>query len=99
MRVQINTELISSAYINLVLLNGKRLEEIPLYFLRNCRYCRGLYITAFRVNRSTTRERYLRDLEFLDSEIAFAQRRKNSCLFTVLTEVKQCVSWGLEVFD
>ena len=85
-------------YVLELLLHHVKLMEIPQRLLRDRRYCRRLYITAFRADRATTKKQYLLDLAYLDAEIEQAQFREDFVLMDMLRSVQEVVCWGVESF-
>lgn len=81
------------------LLIGKiRLMDIPTWLRLDYRRCYPIYITAFRVDRGTSKERFKEDLSNLEVDIELAKAMHDSDLVQLLTRIHQLKIWDFEVF-
>lgn len=90
-------------YTHLLLSTKIRLEEVPLPLLRDPRFCSVLYLTAFRVDRSTSRQNYEEDLKFLELEALAAKiekrKRLQLCLERILKSKQSDLDHNPEIMS
>lgn len=80
-----------------LLQNEIRLQEVPISLLRGG-YASILYITAFRVDRGVSEDRFLEDLNFLKTEVDRAQALQKYALPEKLKTLYDEKLWDYQVF-
>lgn len=74
-------------YTDLLLAAKIQLIDVPLSLLRDPQFCSVLYLTAFRIDRSVSREQYEFDLTLLCVEATAAQMAGNLALQSRLERI------------
>lgn len=87
----------SQKYEMLLLLDKIRLTDVPEWLRRDYQRCFGIYVTAFRIDRGTSRARYEDDLLNLDVEIILVETMGDHILAEMLRHIKDSMEAGLEL--
>ena len=86
-------------YTNLLLTDRIRLADVPEWLRRDYHCCFRIYVTAFRIDRGISSERYEEDLLNLDVEISLVQATGNHVLAEKLKRIKVSMEEGLTLFE
>ncbi|MBQ9166921.1 MAG: hypothetical protein IJX67_00740 [Oscillospiraceae bacterium] len=86
-------------YTELLLTDSIRLVDVPEWVRRDYHRCFRIYVTAFRIDRNVSLDRYEEDLLNLDVEISLAQTRESYVLAEKLKRIKVSMEEGLTLFE
>ena len=82
-------------YVLRLLTDRIRLAEVPEWLRMDRSYTHSIHVAAFRVDRGTSRKRYMEDLAFVEIEIIMAKAQKHPdlqrALEGILEQAESCM--------